>query len=548
MTISKRIIMGFAFVIFTLFLFGLLSYYNMQRAIEIIHLDKEISNLRVGAINIQRYSENYRLNGHRESIIKIEDEITEMINIQNSVDFSDLSAEVGVLAHQLIGDVVMFEDKLEEYQIIKDQTIALSIDIEKQMNKVLSAIDEWQVTLDDEEAALLDFVLIDSLKLSIMQSHQLDNNSEYNQSEHLKLIENLESYGNQLKNELNDVQANVIGQRLFSMVLNASDFESKMKILTKEEMEYNLVVDKISNDIAYVSELTDSTLDQAEIDLTDSLKRLFIFAMTFTLITSFITVYWITNRIKRSFSEIHQTTAAIEQGDYSVRLKEQTDSDLNLLVDYINRMAGALEKSHKEIVSYNETLEDMVNKKTTELHSANQKLERFNEKLTLEKERLAVAAMTDYLTGLKNRGFVMEALALRINHSRRNLQTFCLLILDIDFFKAVNDTHGHQVGDDVLKIISEVILSVVRESDVVGRYGGEEFIVIFTDADLETANLIAERLRESVESTRFIQEDLRVTISGGIAQYRGERQDDFVKIADDLLYVAKANGRNRIEN
>jgi diguanylate cyclase (GGDEF)-like protein len=121
-------------------------------------------------------------------------------------------------------------------------------------------------------------------------------------------------------------------------------------------------------------------------------------------------------------------------------------------------------------------------------------------------------------------------------------------MLDIDFFKLVNDNYGHQIGDRVLIEVSNQIIKNVRNSDLVGRYGGEEFIVILPDIKSEDAYKLAERIRLSIQEYDFGVSGLKVTISIGLAQRNTEDGKAIINRADNLLYQAKMKGRNRIEN
>ena len=118
-------------------------------------------------------------------------------------------------------------------------------------------------------------------------------------------------------------------------------------------------------------------------------------------------------------------------------------------------------------------------------------------------------------------------------------------MLDIDHFKKINDTKGHQFGDYVLREVAKVFKDETRGLDVVGRYGGEEFIAIFYGADHLQSVLIAERMRTHIERLELV-DGVHVTISGGVAQYHDQDSDTLIEDADKLLYMAKARGRNRI--
>jgi diguanylate cyclase (GGDEF)-like protein len=167
-------------------------------------------------------------------------------------------------------------------------------------------------------------------------------------------------------------------------------------------------------------------------------------------------------------------------------------------------------------------------------------------------EGLIRFAFTDYLTGLKTRGYFEQQLELELKRSERKKNPFSLLMIDIDFFKNLNDTYGHHVGDQVLRDISSILIKDMREVDTVARYGGEEFVLILPETNGPGARLVAERLRRAVEKAKFFAGSPsaveRLTISVGIAvfdqdaQFRGE----LVEAADAALYAAKARGRNRV--
>ena len=164
--------------------------------------------------------------------------------------------------------------------------------------------------------------------------------------------------------------------------------------------------------------------------------------------------------------------------------------------------------------------------------------------------RVASQAATDSLTGLANRRSFDEELALEWRRSDRVGATLSLILADIDDFKQINDTYGHQVGDSVLAKIGEVLSSRVRQLDFAARYGGEEFAVLLPETELDGARTLAQRLRKDVASTRVTLPDggeLDVTASFGIAEKNGfDRAEDMIAAADHALYEAKRRGKNRV--
>jgi diguanylate cyclase (GGDEF)-like protein len=163
---------------------------------------------------------------------------------------------------------------------------------------------------------------------------------------------------------------------------------------------------------------------------------------------------------------------------------------------------------------------------------------------------LAWMASIDSLTGASNRRHFLEGTGLELERAKRNGLSVSLLALDIDHFKAVNDQYGHQAGDAVLKAFVEVIRGTLRPYDVLGRVGGEEFMVLLPDTSHEAAAVLAERIRSRVESMlmSFDGTTLSVTVSIGVAEFGvdGDSQDAVFKSADTRMYQAKNEGRNRV--
>ena len=158
----------------------------------------------------------------------------------------------------------------------------------------------------------------------------------------------------------------------------------------------------------------------------------------------------------------------------------------------------------------------------------------------------------DGLTQVKNRRILLKQLGAEIQRAHRYKKTFGLLMLDIDYFKHYNDTNGHFQGDILLKMIADMISDNLRDTDSVGRYGGEEFIILLPESDKEEAISIAERIRRSVDNYKFpraeTQPEGKLTVSIGVSSYPddGDKWENIIRSADDALYVAKNTGRNRV--
>lgn len=165
------------------------------------------------------------------------------------------------------------------------------------------------------------------------------------------------------------------------------------------------------------------------------------------------------------------------------------------------------------------------------------------------RDELAHMAMTDYLTGLVNRRAFIDATNVEIARSLRYAAPMSLLMFDVDHFKAINDSHGHEMGDLVLQKLAEITRGTLRAVDLVGRWGGEEFVVLLPETDASRAAEVAERLRSNIEAMNITGADpvIRVTISVGYATLARNVPDinALIKRADEALYQAKESGRNR---
>jgi diguanylate cyclase (GGDEF)-like protein len=201
----------------------------------------------------------------------------------------------------------------------------------------------------------------------------------------------------------------------------------------------------------------------------------------------------------------------------------------------------AQEQQREEILAQKEELEQLY----AQLHQANQSLEKLNAELLEANRALAQAAVTDGLTGLKNRRVFQEALDSAVQMAERLQQPLSLIMFDIDHFKQFNDRFGHPAGDELLQQVAQVLRESARAYDVAARYGGEEFALLLPNTALEQAVQVAERLRQQIHAIR--NPHAPVSASFGVATYRrGTPPATLVYEADAALYRAKRNGRDQV--
>ncbi len=230
----------------------------------------------------------------------------------------------------------------------------------------------------------------------------------------------------------------------------------------------------------------------------------------------------------------------------------------------IDRQTERLEESSRNLEAASESTEitDLVAQivaQTREIVATNREFNaRLNEttaeanRLREDLERIRAEAATDPLTGLANRKTFDEALESALSEARVSGGEVSLLMVDVDFFKKINDEHGHLVGDKVLKFLAATLRQTVKGRDLVARYGGEEFAVILRDTPCEDGVRVAESIRAAVETAKLkrtgTEEELgRITVSVGVGSSRNFRSPEgLIGAADQALYVSKRNGRNRV--
>ena len=201
-------------------------------------------------------------------------------------------------------------------------------------------------------------------------------------------------------------------------------------------------------------------------------------------------------------------------------------------------------------------LQDAVVEKNRELDNKNRELDKANKELARKREELLALSRTDALTGLSNRRYFEERIQEEFARARRYRAPLSLVMLDIDYFKRINDTYGHPFGDEVLRAVAQVTRARLREVDMLARYGGEELIALLPETNPADALRACERVREAIEglqleyqATDGTKKEVRCTASLGLASIPSptlQTPEDLMRAADECLYAAKGAGRNRV--
>ena len=245
--------------------------------------------------------------------------------------------------------------------------------------------------------------------------------------------------------------------------------------------------------------------------------------------------------ITRKIVALTKSAEEMRAGNLKASVSFESSDEMGVLAASFNDMSGRVQ----ELVA---NLEDMVCQRTHELTAARDRLETLVVELDDKNHALEILSVTDKLTGLANRRKLESALQSELLRARRYGKIFSVILLDVDHFKAVNDTYGHQAGDEVLVRLAALLTAKARETDLVGRWGGEEFLIVCPETSLALVSTLAERYRVELERQNF-GEIGQITSSFGVtACEEGDDVPRLIQRADQALYRAKESGRNRVES
>ncbi len=244
---------------------------------------------------------------------------------------------------------------------------------------------------------------------------------------------------------------------------------------------------------------------------------------------------------------IHNVSGMVEGVKNATQTYGNTLSDVNTKIgtaktqDELKAVMSVASESTRSMMQQNQRLEEMLRESS-----------QIMDELKRDLEHVRREAMTDGLTGLANRKSFDNEIDRVMQDASERRAVFSLLMLDIDYFKSFNDNFGHQVGDQVLRLVARTLKDGLKGKDIAARYGGEEFSIVLPDTDLSGAVIVGNALRKAVAGKDVINRSTgkvlgRITLSVGVAEFAGEKTaEQLIVRADEALYTAKHNGRNQV--
>lgn len=280
---------------------------------------------------------------------------------------------------------------------------------------------------------------------------------------------------------------------------------------------------------------------RARIEKASGLSTLIIVLAAFSGLCLVLLVAAIVHKsITSKLVALTRSAEQLRSGNLEVRVDPGAEDEIGVLAASFNDMSGRM----RELVG---NLEQAVAQRTSELTEARDRLQALVRELDEKNQTLKVLSVTDRLTGLANRRKLESVLQSELQRARRYGKHFSIILLDVDRFKAINDTFGHSTGDSVLAGLADLLRTNARDTDLVGRWGGEEFLIICPETGPHLVATLAERYRQALEMQDFVLAGHITASFGATASQEGDSVEKLMERADQALYRAKDAGRNRVE-
>lgn len=372
------------------------------------------------------------------------------------------------------------------------------------------------------------------------------NNQKYNDEIEL---ENEDSYRGvlyYLSDEKFDKLKNKNNELTNSKYIELNDLSTNALNKLKQQNKYSFEYTKKSNDSEEILQVASTRIPTTDWIIIHAVPNTQILGklsetntkMQFSIAILLAILYFIVGliyyfRFFLPISTISNLSDKVGKGELNHKLPTRYDGEIGQLFSNFSKMIENIKRAKKLLEKYNENLEKEVKKRTKEIDEKNRLLEDL--------------AIKDNLTKLYNRNKLDEVLINESNRANRYNHSFGVILVDIDNFKSVNDVYGHQMGDKVLQEFANILQSNSRKTDTVGRWGGEEFLIICSETEFDGILTQAEKLKEKVENFDFSVKEQK-TASFGVSLYnKNESVKDMIKRADDALYEAKVAGKNRVK-
>ena len=332
----------------------------------------------------------------------------------------------------------------------------------------------------------------------------------------------------------------ILEQELYASDLGLKDFSAKTFSITKPTfitLNNKQYLAAYSYNPRYqIGILSLQSRDEVQ-SLIAAVAYTMVFLLALTIVATILIILWLFKNFAFPLRNIIEHINYIASGNFdSEPLPEiNKENELGILTESFNQMQSIIQKQIQDLNLHKEHLELEVLERTRELEEA--------------KNQLDLISRTDELTKLPNRRDIREKIQQEANRAERTHRDFCFIFIDIDKFKDINDTYGHYCGDLVLKGVADIIRKNLRKYDYVARWGGEEFLTVLPETDLDGAKIVAERFRRKVAQMKIEFSDtiIGVTITLGVALYDQKLGvDRSIQLSDHALYKGKMNGRNQV--
>ena len=546
MSIKKRLFIAFMSIMIMIGIFGVymsltIRYMNRMNRTndQIVDIQNEVNNNEISKLK-------YVSSSHREDALDVFYHRGSLVELIELIQSADISKEQLRVFNIILEDLSRYEEEFTQLMSLTDQMLALKISIESDMSKLSDSLDTFDQRAYSESDRII-WMLRKRLVTLYNQYFSVNNMLSDTYKNNWGGMDDVIEQASQLKyEETLPIEYQVMGLRIEMLLKNLNENMDKLivkrRALEAKNESLSSITEGVNIDVHRI-------LDMQKLRISNERKGLLeAFNVTFVLmiLLYFLINFYLSKYINKNMNALIKITERIATGEYNMRVPQVHSDEFAKLGYAINKMAESLLNSTKALMKANSDLEGLVEVRTIELNKANEKLEITNEALEEEKERLVKLARTDDLTGLDNRRTILDYLEDQINQAKRYERPVSIMMADIDHFKRINDTYGHTAGDEVLKKMAGVFQTTIRETDRVGRFGGEEFLFIFTDTEQKDTVRIIERIRNEIRQLKYSFGNVSITISAGVCHYKSGSSTVFISQADELMYQAKQKGRDRV--